>query len=65
MDDVYNYNETICIETNESFLLSYLSRKSIFEEKVLVLIGGVYNFHALGVDDWEFIFTLIFSTYQV
>ena len=48
MDDVYNYYETICIETNESFLLSYLSRKSIFKEKLLVLIGGVYDFHALS-----------------
>ena len=51
MDDVYNHYETICIETNEPILLSYLSRKSMFKEKVLVLIGGVYDFHALGVHD--------------
>ena len=51
MDDVYHYYETLCIETNEPILLSYLSRKSIFKEKVLVLIGSVYDFHALGVHD--------------
>ena len=48
MDDVYKYYETICIETNEPILLSYSSRKSIFKDKVLVLIGGVYYFHALS-----------------
>ena len=51
MDDVYHYYETICIDTNELILLSYLSRKYIFKENVLVLIGGVYDFHALGVHD--------------
>ena len=48
MDDVYNYNEAICIETNEPILLSYSSRKYIFKDKVLVLISGVYDFHALS-----------------
>ena len=51
MGDVYNYYETICIETNEPILLSYSSRKYIFKDKVLVLIGSVYDFHDLGVHD--------------
>ena len=37
------------------FCLSYSSRKSIFKEKVLVLIGGVYDYNDFSKGNWMII----------